>query len=481
MIRDAFFIAGEWRAPSGTGVIRSVSSATGDPIGMSPDGCAADVDAAVEAAARAFPSWRDLSRDTRANFMEALAVALEKRITEIGHLVAQEVGTPVVFAGMANATGPARHLRYYASLARTLAFEEERPAAVGRTVVRREPLGVAGLIVPWNYPIGLIHFKLAPALAAGCTAVIKPSPETALSSYLFAEAVAEAGLPPGVVNVVPGGRETGAYLVQHPQVDKVAFTGSTAAGRQIASVCGQALKPVTLELGGKSAAVLLDDAPLDAFLGQLGFVCLANNGQTCVNNTRILAPRHRYDEVVDAVTATVAAYRVGDPLEPETVVGPVVSQVARQRIEDYIASGREQGAQPTVGGGPSDQPRGWFVQPTVFRDVTPHMTIAREEIFGPVLCVLPYDGGDVGAIAAANDSRYGLAGTVWTADPDRGLAVARRIDSGSVGVNLYTMDVGSPFGGHKASGLGYELGPEGLQAFFKLTSIYLPPTQNSAS
>ena len=481
MIRDAFFIDGGWRAPSGTGVIETVSSATGDPIGRSPDGCPADIDAAVEAAANAFPSWADLPGATRAAFMEALAVALEKRIAEIGPLVAQEVGTPVAFAGMANATGPAHHLRYYASLARTLEIEEDRPAALGRTVVRRQPVGVVGMIVPWNYPIGLIHFKLAPALAAGCTAVIKPSPETALSSYLFADAVAEAALPPGVVNVVPGGRETGAYLVQHPDVDKIAFTGSTAAGRLIASACGQALKPVTLELGGKSAAVLLDDAPLDAFVAQLGFVCLANNGQTCVNNTRILAPRQRYDEVVDAVTATVAAYKVGDPLDRETVIGPVVSRAARERIDGYIASGREQGAQPTAGGAPSDRPRGWFVQPTVFRNVTADMTIAREEIFGPVLCVLPYDGGDAGAVAAANDSEYGLAGTVWTADPDRGLGVARRIDSGSVGVNIYTMDVGSPFGGHKASGLGYELGPEGLHAFFKLTSIYLPTTQNSAS
>jgi aldehyde dehydrogenase (NAD+) len=472
--RTSFLIGGRWTKPAGAEPIVTISSATEAEVGRSPDGTPADIDAAVAAAAEALPAWRALPAGERADHMEALAVSLEKRAAEIGQLIAQEVGTPVRLASAANSHGAADHLRYYAGLAREISLDEERPAARGRTIVHREPVGVVGMIVPWNYPIGLIHFKLAPALAAGCTAVIKPSPETALSSYLFADAVLESGLPAGVVNVVPGGRETGEYLVLHRGVDKIAFTGSTAAGRRIAALCGEALKPVTLELGGKSAAVLLEDAPLDTFLRRMGFVCLANNGQTCVNNTRILAPRSRYDEVVEAVSATVSGYVVGDPLDPRTQVGPVATATARDRIEGYIAAGRGQGARLVTGGGrPADQPRGWFLEPTVFSDVDPGMTIAREEIFGPVLAILPYDGGDDAAAAAANDSDYGLGGTVWSVDEERALKVAKQMDTGTVGLNTYSMDNGAPFGGHRSSGLGYELGPEGIAAYFKLTSIYL--------
>jgi len=473
--RSAFFIGGRWVPPAGPDVFVTACAATEEVVGTSPEGSAADIDAAVAAARSALVSWRSTPAEQRAAQMEALADALAKRADEIGPLVAQEVGTPLAFASHANVWSPVAHLRYYARLARTFEWDSERPGMRGRTVVHREPVGVVGMIVPWNYPIGLIHFKLAPALAAGATAVIKPSPQTALSSYLFAEAVEEAGLPAGVVNVVPADRAAGEHLVTHPGVDKIAFTGSTAAGRRIGALCGEALKPVTLELGGKSAAVLLDDAPLDAFLASLGLICLANNGQTCVNNTRVLAPRGRYAEVVDALAAAVEAMPVGDPLDPATVIGPVATTVARDRVEGYLASGRDQGARLVTGGGrPASQPRGWFVEPTVFADVTPDMTIAREEIFGPVLAVLPYDGGDDGAAAAANDSDYGLGGTVWTGDVDRGLRLARQIDTGSFGVNAYTLDVNAPFGGHKASGLGLELGPEGLDAYLKTTSIYLP-------
>jgi aldehyde dehydrogenase (NAD+) len=473
MKRTEFFIGGRWTPPAGTDVLVTTSAVTEEVVGTSPEGATADIDAAVSAARAALPAWRSTPPEQRASFMEALATALEKRAESIGLLVAQEVGTPLLFASMANAAVPAGHLRYYAQLARGLGQDEERPGRAGPVLLHREPVGVVGMIVPWNYPIGLLHFKLAPALAAGCTAVIKPSPETALSSYLFAEAVEEAGLPAGVVNVVPADRAVGEHLVTHPGVDKIAFTGSTAAGRRIGALCGQALKPVTLELGGKSAAVLLDDAPLDRFLASLGFVCLANNGQTCVNNTRVLAPRNRYDEVVDALAAAVTAIPVGDPLEPATAIGPVVTTVARDRIESYIASGLDQGARLVAGGGrPDGRDRGWYVEPTVFADVTADMRIAREEIFGPVLAVLPYDGGDEAAVAAANDSEYGLGGTVWTGDTERGLRFARQVDTGTFGVNTYTLDTVAPFGGHKASGLGVELGPEGLDAYFKTTAIY---------
>nr|WP_231983025.1 aldehyde dehydrogenase [Nocardia sp. 852002-20019_SCH5090214] len=475
MKREHFLINGKWRAPSGADVLPTISAATEQQIGQSPVATTADIDVAVQAARDALPAWRDLSPVERAGLMERLSENLQKRTAEIGPIVAQEVGTPLAFAGAANVLGPVSQLRYYASKARDLVIDEERPAFAGRTVVHKEPVGVVGVIVPWNYPIGLIHFKLAPALAAGCTVVVKPSPETALSSYLFADAVYESGFPPGVINVVPGDRVVGEHLVRHDGVDKIAFTGSTAAGRRIGELCGAALKPVTLELGGKSAAVLLEDAPLEAFIASMGVVCMANNGQTCVNNTRILAPASRYDDVVDAVTNAMSGYRVGDPLEAATEVGPVVNSVARDRIEGYIAEGLRAGARITTGGGrPAGREKGWFVSPTVFADVDPGMSIAREEIFGPVLTVLPYEGGDEGAAHAANDSIYGLGGTVWSADVERGRAVARRIDTGTVGVNTYTLDVNSPFGGHKASGLGYELGDEGLAAYFKLTSIYLP-------
>jgi aldehyde dehydrogenase (NAD+) len=471
MNRTQFYIGGHWVAPRGSDSFVSLSSTTEDEIGRSPRGTAADVDAAVAAAGNALPLWRALGTPQRAAFMNDLAGALEKRAEELGTVIAQEVGTPLQTAIRANAFGPAAFLRYFASMARTL--DEPEIRGTGTTVVHRQAVGVVGMIVPWNYPVGLIHFKLAPALAAGCTAVIKPSPETALSSYLFAEAVEEAGLPAGVVNVVPADRDVGEHLVRHTGVDKISFTGSTAAGRRIAELCGRALKPVTLELGGKSAAVLLDDARLDEFLPSMGSVCMANNGQTCTNNTRILVPRARYDEVVEAVTDTVGGYQVGDPLEPATQIGPVVSAQGRQRIEQYIAGGLSAGAHVTVGGHEkSGQSRGYFVAPTVFSSVTSEMVIAREEIFGPVVAVMAYDGGDDEAVELANDSDYGLAGTVWSADPDRALEVACRIDTGTVGVNSYPMDPSAPFGGHRASGLGCELGPEGFDSYLKSTSVY---------
>jgi acyl-CoA reductase-like NAD-dependent aldehyde dehydrogenase len=295
-----------------------------------------------------------------------------------------------------------------------------------------------------------------------------------LDAFLLAEAVAEAELPPGVVNIVPGGAATGAYLVRHPDVDKVAFTGSTTTGRTIAEQCARLLRPVTLELGGKSAAIILDDTDLVDQLAEFFAATLLNNGQTCYLGTRVLAPRSRYHSVVDVLTAMASGLTVGDPLADATEIGPLVSRKQRDRVEGYIAKGRAEGARLTTGGGrPADLDRGWYVEPTIFADVDNSATIAREEIFGPVLSVIRYDDIDQ-AVAIANDSDYGLGGSVWTADPDRGLAVARRINTGSIGVNGYTLDPGSPFGGVKASGIGRELGPEGLAAFQQLESIYLP-------
>jgi aldehyde dehydrogenase (NAD+) len=318
--------------------------------------------------------------------------------------------------------------------------------------------------------------KYAPALAAGCPVVIKPAPETTLDAYVLAEVARAVGLPDGVLNIVGGDRDAGAELVAHSSVAKVAFTGSTAAGRAIGEICGRLLKPVTLELGGKSAAILLEDADIPAFLSRLLRVSLAHSGQTCHASTRILAPRGRYTEVVDALTAAVQALTIGDPLSPATQIGPLVSETQRKRVLDYVALGRSEGARLTAGGGvPADVDQGWFVQPTVLADVDNSWRVAQEEIFGPVLCVIPYADVD-DAIRIANDSDYGLAGTVWTSDEDRGIAVARRFDSGNVGVNHFSLDPAAPFGGWKASGMGTELGPEGLQAYLRPQSVYLQPT-----
>jgi acyl-CoA reductase-like NAD-dependent aldehyde dehydrogenase len=366
--------------------------------------------------------------------------------------------------------------RYFADLAPKAIVEQASPHLFGgTTVVRREPMGVVAAIVPWNFPQTLASLKYAPALAAGCTLVWKPSPETVLDSYVFAEAVEAAGdIPAGVINIVPGGRDVGAYLVQHPLVDRVAFTGSTAAGRQIAEVCGRLLRPVTLELGGKSAAVILDDAKLDlAAIGQELFgALLLNSGQTCFLGTRVLAPRSRYQEVVELLAAFVASMTLGDAMDERTQLGPMASRTHRERVERYIATGKREGARLVIGGGrPQGHDRGWFVEPTIFADVDNASTIAREEIFGPVLSVIPYDGDD-DAVRIANDSEYGLGGSVWTSDPERGKAFARRVRTGTIGINRYMPDPGAPFGGVKASGVGRELGPDAIAAYQHTKTIY---------
>lgn len=475
---DTLFIGGGWVAPESGKTITVQSASTEDVLGTVPEASERDVDRAVDSARSAFDDtqgWSTWSAAQRAEAMRRLAAALESRGEEIVRRVSSQNGMPLVIGQQLEAVFPAVLLRYYADLVeKNESFEETRPGLFGgNTLVRREPIGVVGAIIPWNFPQALAGFKLAPALAAGCTVVIKPSPETVLDSYLLAEAIDEAGIPPGVVSIVPGGREVGAYLVSHPKVDKIAFTGSTAAGRSIGEACGRLLRPVTLELGGKSAAIILDDADLQASLENLFGACLLNNGQACYLGTRILAPRSRYNEVVDTFTAFAGALKVGDALDLTTQVGPMVSARQRERVESYIAKGKNDGARVTAGGGrPKDQDKGWFVEPTVFADVDNKTTIAQEEIFGPVLSVIPY--GDVeDAIWLANDTEYGLGGSVWTADPDRGLDVARRVHTGTFGINAYLPDPTAPFGGIKSSGLGRELGPEGLAAYQVVKSVYL--------
>lgn len=481
--RDAFFIGGAWRIarpPASTTDV--LEAATGKVLGRVPLAGADDVDAAVSAAAEALRGpWGATRGSQRAESMRAMAASLQARAKETATLVSRENGMPRRLSLGANGFFPSIALNYYAGLAEHSDEEDLRPGALSQVTVCHEPIGVVAAVVPWNYPMGLAAMKIAPALAAGCSVVLKPPPETALDAYVWADAALEAGLPPGVLNVIPGGRETGVALVAHPGVDKVAFTGSTTAGRAIGAICGRLLRPVTLELGGKSAAIIAEDAELDEFVAALPDICLPNNGQTCHASTRILAPASRYGEVVDAVTDTVRALRIGDPLDKATQIGPLVSALQRDRVLGYIDSGRADGARLTTGGGPpADQPAGWFVEPTIFADVNNSMSIAREEIFGPVLCVLPY-GNDDEAVALANDSEYGLGGTVWTSDPQRGTALAARMRTGSVGINHYALDVVGPFGGVKASGVGRELGPEGLAPYVALKSVYRPPVTDAGS
>jgi aldehyde dehydrogenase (NAD+) len=476
---DTFYIGGEWVRPATDQVIIPVNASTEEQIGQVPEGAEADIDAAVAAARRAFddPSgWASWEPARRAEVMDRLAEAIDRRADGFVERVSAQNGMPVAVARQLEIGYPTAVLRYYAGLARSAAFEEVRAGLFGGSIeVRRVPVGVVAAIVPWNFPQALSMFKIAPAMASGCTLVIKPSPETVLDAYLLAEAVQEAGVPAGVINIVPAGREVGAYLVAHPDVDKVAFTGSTAAGRIIGETCGRLLRPVTLELGGKSAAIVLDDAELDlAKIGEGLFgSTLLNNGQTCFLGTRVLAPRSRYGEVVDAFTALAGSLTVGDAADPATQIGPMATARQRDRVESYIAKGRGEGARLTTGGGrPSGLDRGWFVQPTVFADVDNSSVIAQEEIFGPVLSLIPYDDVD-DAVRIANDSDFGLGGTVWTGDPERGAAVAHRVRTGTIGVNRYIPDPAAPFGGVKASGLGRELGPEGLAGYQQIQTVYV--------
>jgi acyl-CoA reductase-like NAD-dependent aldehyde dehydrogenase len=473
IVRDALFIGGSWVRPdAGDGVIEVGNAATEEVLGTVPDGGAADVDRAVAAARAAFDEWSRSSVDERAKAVERLGEALSARVPDIGTLVAQEVGMPISMSTVIQGALPAMVMGSYGPLLRDAVLEER----IGSSVVVREAAGVVAAITPWNYPLHQAVAKVAPALAAGCTVVLKPSEIAPLSAFVLAEAAEEVGLPPGVLNVVTGrGRAAGEALVRHPEVDVVSFTGSTAAGRRVAALAAETVKLVTLELGGKNASIVLDDADLADAVSSAVRQCMLNSGQTCIAWSRLLVPRALHDEAAALAADVVASYVLGDPLDYSTTLGPVATETHRGRVRAAIAGGVDEGARLVAGGAdrPAGLDRGWFVRPTVLAGIDGRMTVAREEVFGPVLAVLPHDGDDA-AVRLANDTIYGLSAGVFSGDRDRALSVARRLRVGMVDINGGGFNLLAPFGGYKQSGYGRELGRHGLEAYLETKSLQLP-------
>ncbi|MBQ0988114.1 aldehyde dehydrogenase family protein [Streptomyces sp. F63] len=466
---DGMYIDGDWRPAAGRDTIAVVNPADESVIGTVPAGTAEDVDAAVRAARAALPGWAATPPAERAAHLKALHAALDARRDEIAETVTAELGSPLKFSRTVHAAVPAAVAGSYAELAATHPFEEQ----VGNSTVLSEPVGVVGAITPWNYPLHQIVAKAAPAFAAGCTVVLKPAEDTPLVARLFAEIVHEAGLPAGVFNLVTGlGPVAGQALAGHPGVDMVSFTGSTAVGKQIAATAAAAVKPVALELGGKSANVILPDADLARAVNVGVANVFANSGQTCSAWTRMLVDADRYEEAVALAAAAAAKYVPGDPADPASRLGPVVSAKQRDRVTGYIERGIEEGARLVAGGpgAPEGRETGYYIRPTVFADVTPEMTIAQEEIFGPVLSVLRYEDEEQ-AVAIANGTVYGLAGAVWSADTERAAAFARRLETGQVDINGGRFNPLAPFGGYKQSGVGRELGSHGLAEYLQTKSL----------
>lgn len=470
------FIGGELVDPHGKDVIEVISPHTGQVFARVPHAAPADVDRAVATARKAFDEgpWPRMTLDERIEVITEIKDAFAVRHEEIARVISSENGTPYTSSVMVQALAAMMVWDSALTVARNFTYEEARDGALGKILVRREPVGVVAAVVPWNVPQFTAAAKLAPALLAGCPVILKTSPETPLDAYILAEIATEAGLPKGVLSIISADREVSEYLVGHPGIDKVSFTGSVGAGKRVMEVAARNLTRVTLELGGKSAAVILPDA--DAASAVAGIVPFAwmINGQACVAQTRILVPHARYDEFAEAFAAAASALKVGDPLDPETELGPLVAQRQQQRSLDYIRIGQEEGAKILTGGGrPAGLDEGWYVEPTLLGGVDNSMRVAREEIFGPVICLLPY-GDESEAVKIANDSEYGLSGSVWTADVEHGIDIARQVRTGTYSVNTFSLDMLGPFGGYKNSGLGREFGPEGYGEYFEHKMIHLP-------
>jgi acyl-CoA reductase-like NAD-dependent aldehyde dehydrogenase len=471
---ERFFIGGRWVDPISTATLKVVSPVTEELLLSYPEAGPADIDRAVAAAREAFDKgpWPRMAPTERAGYLRRVALLLTERLEEIANAWTLQVGAPISLTKKLVGQNPTL-FNYYADLIEDYPFVDERKRDDGgRVRVVKEPVGVCAAITPWNAPLVLLSYKVAAGLAAGCTIVAKPSPETPLEAYILAECIEQAGLPAGVFNIVPAGREGGDHLVRHGCIDKVAFTGSTGAGKHIAAVCADRLARVSLELGGKSAAVLLDDADFGAALPSLMVYTMPITGQVCFSLTRILVPERREKEFLDLYLGAVSGIKVGDPSDPATQMGPLTMARQRARVESYIAAGRAEGARVACGGGrPRGFDRGYYVEPTVFTGVTPDMRIVQEEIFGPVVSVLTYRDEDEAA-AKANNSAYGLSGAVYSVDAERGYRMARRMRTGSVTVNGMIVDPKHPFGGFKQSGMGREGGPEGLENYVETKTIH---------
>jgi len=467
--RSELYVGGEWVGTSSTTMVEVVCPSTEEVVARVPDASIEDVDRAVAAARVAFDGgeWRLATPADRAEVLRRMADELQARADELASLITLECGAPIAFSRTAHVDGPIALLRHAAALAEEFRFEQSRQGAANLGTVLYDPVGVTAAISAWNGPLYLMLNKVAPALAAGCSVVMKPAAPSPLDAFVVAEAAERAGLPPGVINLVTGGRDAGEALVEHPGVDKVAFTGSTETGRRIMASCSRTMKRLTLELGGKSPAVVLDDVDLGSALPVLVTRMTMGTGQVCILLSRLLVPRSRHDEIVEAVCGAIASLPVGDPFDERTVLGPVISEQQRARIEGYVDSAVGDGATIALGGGrPAGLPRGWYVEPTVLTGVDNSARVAREEIFGPVIVTIPYDTEEE-AIGIANDSDYGLGSAVFTSERERGVAVARRLRTGIVGVNTYTIDPMLPFGGFKRSGFGREGGLDGLMEYLE--------------
>src|SRR5215204_5570297 len=471
LVRDKLYIGGEWVEPAGDGSIEVVNPTTEEVIGRIPEGTAEDADRAVRAARAAFDSWSQTPPEERARLCAAIGEKLGERSDELAALITTEMGMPIGLSRMIQAGLPQLTFSSMPELVEEVSWQEE----VGNSLIVREPAGVVAAITPWNYPLHQIANKVAPALAAGCTVVLKPSEVVPLNAFVLAEVVEEVGLPAGVFNLVTGtGPVVGEAIVSHPETDMVSFTGSTRAGRRVSELAAQAPKPVSLELGGKSPNVILDDAELEQAVTDGVAKCFLTSGQTCSALTRLLVPRDKLEQA-ERIAATIAeAFAPGDPFAEGSALGPLVSERQRERVRGYIEKGRAEGAKLVAGGvePPEGLDRGWYVRPTVFSEVTTDMTIAQEEIFGPVLAIMPYDDED-DAVRIANDTVYGLAGGVWSADEERAKRVAARIRTGQVEINGGAFNPLAPFGGYKQSGHGRELGRYGLEEFLVAKSLQL--------
>jgi aldehyde dehydrogenase (NAD+) len=471
LVRDKFYIGGHWVAPTGKEAIEVHNAGTGEVMGKVPAGGEADADAAVAAARAALEGWAATPAEKRAEWLEKISAGLKARADELAKLIAQEVGMPIKLAGRIQAGLPIANFANYAKLVRDFGFEER----VGNSLVVREPVGVVVAITPWNYPLHQIALKVAPALAAGCTVVLKPSEVAPFNAFVLAEVIEAAGLPHGVFNLVTGyGPAVGEALVRHPQVDMVSFTGSTRAGKRISEVAAHGVKRVALELGGKSPSVILDDADLAAAVKGTVNSCYLNSGQTCTAFTRMLVPASKYDEAAKIAVEVAKGFTLGDPLSEATRLGPLSSAAQRERVRGYIQKGVQEGAQLLAGGAeqPEGVPGGYFVKPTIFGKVKPGSTIEQEEIFGPVLSIIAYTDEEE-AIRIANDTPYGLAGAVWGKDEAHAQKIARRIRAGQVDVNGGAFNMNAPFGGFKQSGHGREAGTYGLEEFLEYKSLQL--------